>query len=998
MSSERADQVFALFDAALARPAADRDAFLTSACGEDAQLREEVRSLLAAHADASGFLSEPRPRLGAVPLSDDGAASPTLAPGTRLGAFAVERFEGAGGMGEVYKARDTRLDRHVAIKVLLPHAATNPRSRARFTSEARAIARMSHPHICALHDVGHQDGIDFLVMEYLEGETLGARLRRGRLSVAEALRVASEVGRGLAAAHACAIVHRDLKPGNVMLTKGGAKLLDFGLARLRSRSSCEGLSMTGQLPHSHTAPGLMMGTVPYMSPEQLEGKELDVRSDIFAFGVVLYEMLTGARAFPGETQAGVIAAILSSEPPAVSTLEPRTPPALERIVSKCLEKEPDARWSSVHDVLVQLEWITQDVSVGSASDLGSTQPVAGERSLSSAGRRERLVWTAVVMGLLVAGVWLARRDDPAPALVSRAAIAVNPAERLRSQPGDDGLPQGRPSRTAIALSPDGRSLVFSGVRGDRQQMYLRPIDALDAVPIDGTDGAHTPFFSPDGQWIGFWAGGALKKVPLAGGPPVTIAEVPQIVSASWGSGDRIVFSYGNGGVWVVPAVGGQPKPLTTVDETEREFSHRFPQLIQDGTALLFTVTHDGIPNWDKTQIVVQSLSTGERRLLIEGGADARYVSSGHLLYIRQGTLAAASFDEERLVVTGGSVGMQSGVMQASNMGYSGFDSGAGQYSVADTGTLVYVSGTPMPDREFSLVWVDRSGNAEPLQLPRRYFLGPRLAPDGRTVAVAIFGSDTAQRNVWIHDIGRGTFRPLTESGNSGMPVWTRNGSRLVFPSEGAFSGNLFWTLADGTGTPERLTTAPSGQVPSSISPDGLLAFVQTNDVWLVRLGGDRQPRPVLNRSHFEGFPDFSPDGRWLAFTSTESGRPEVYVQPFPGPGPAQRISTDGGQAPAWRKDGRELFYHSVHSAPPGEAEPLKVMAVPMAAGLPVGGPKQLFEGPYFPSAPTRSYDVAADGTRFLMVKMDKRPMAQIRDIVLVQNWVQELKQRLPVAR
>ena len=504
MTSDRWEYIFTLFDAALARPEAERAAFLSDHCGEDAHLREEVESLLAAHGDADGFLSGRPARAGAANVDQSGPASPSLTRGKRLGVFDIEGFVGAGGMGEVYRAHDTRLDRHVAIKVLLPDAATDPRGRARFAYEARAIARLSHPRICSLHEMGHQDGVDFLVMEYLEGETLAARLRKGPMPLTQALRTAIEIAEALAAAHAQGIVHRDLKPGNVMLTAGGAKLLDFGLARLRA-AAISGLPPASRsLPSTQTAPGLIVGTLPYMAPEQLEGNEVDARADIFAFGAVLYEMITGRKAFEGASQASVISAILSSDPPAVAVLQPLTPPALDQVIHNCLAKDRNDRWASAHDVLLQLEWI--------AGHLSAVTVAAG---VPQNRRRELLAWTIAAMAglaLVVLWAWSLRRPTPDVRMHVSSALPP-PGVSLETD-------------EAPAISPDGSRLLFVGHDATgKQLLYTLALDvASPAKPLANTDGASLPFWSPDSQSVGFFGQGKLKTVDIETGQIRTLAD------------------------------------------------------------------------------------------------------------------------------------------------------------------------------------------------------------------------------------------------------------------------------------------------------------------------------------------------------------------------------------------------------------------------------------------------------------------------------------------
>ena len=904
--------------------------------------------------------------------------------GTTISHYRLTGKIGEGGMGVVYRAEDTKLGRTVALKFVRGELLESSQHRERFVREAQASAGLDHPNICTIHEIDEADGQTFIAMAFVDGQTVSQKIADRPLKLDDALDIAIQTAEGLQAAHARGVVHRDIKSANLIVTAAGTvKIMDFGLARLADRSSL-----------THTA--TILGTPAYMSPEQAQGLSGDARSDLWAVGVVLYEMVTGRLPFPAEREAAVLHGILHREHEPITALRAGVPVELDRIVAKALAKRADQRYQHAGDLLIDLRQLRGRLETGTqapwlSNPLPQPQPIG----------RERIAWGTLAAALLMLSGWLATREKSQPAPVVRAVISVTSAERLRAQPGDDGLPQGRPSRTSIAISPDGRLVAFSGIRGGQQQVYLRPLDTLEAIPVAGTEGALCPFFSPDGQWVAFWAAGALKKVPVAGGPPITVTDVPTpIMSASWGHGDAIVFSGPSGGVWRVPARGGKPESITKLDPERREISHRFPQLLPDRDVVLFTVTHDSIPNWDRTRIVAQRLDTGARTQLIEGGSDGRYVATGHLVYVRHGTLMAAPFDADRLEVIGGSVGMVAGVMQAANMGFAAFDSGAGQFSVAESGSLVYVAGGMMRDREFSMVWVDRvTGDVTPLPAPARYYLGPRLSPDEQRIAVAIFSGDIARRNVWIHDIARASLAPLTTAGDAGMPVWTTDGSRVIFPSGGTFSGSLFWMPANGTANPEKLTTARTGQLASSIARDGkTLAFTESDDVWVMRLDGVQQPTAVLHSPYFEGFPDFSPDGRWLAYISTETGQPEVWVQSYPSGEIKRQVSRQGGQSPVWRKDGRELFYHTPHLWPPPESEPVRMMAVPVAtttSEITFGAAKELFAGPYFPSGPVRSYDVPRDGRRFLMVRMDRRPLTEVREIALVQNWTTELSRKVP---
>ena len=919
-----------------------------------------------------------------------------LAPGARLGPYEILSLVGAGGMGEVYKSRDTRLDRTVAIKILPDTFAADPQFRERFDREARTISQLDHPHVCALYDVGEQDGTAFLVMQFLEGETLADRLTKGALPIDQAIKTAIEIASALDRAHRAGIVHRDLKPGNIMLTKPGARLLDFGLAK-SSASVLAGASMLPTAPNL-TAQGTILGTFQYMAPEQIEGQEADARTDIFAFGVVLYEMVTGKRAFTGKTHASLISSILKDAPRPIIELQPLVPPLLDHIVSRCLAKDPDDRWQSASDLTRELRWINES----SASARVAAAPGAHR------ARRDRLILgvaaalAGLVIGIvattLVAG--LGRRQPlERGSEVARVLVGVAPAEHLQALPADRTLTEGRPSRTAMAWSPDGRSIVFSGVQGDRQQLYLRALDQLSATPMAGTEGASSPFFSPDGRWVGFWSAGALKKTPVGGsGPPTPICDTPEVFGASWGSDDTIIYSRQILGVWSVPAAGGTPQAVIAPDRKKGELKYLLPQILPGGRAVLFTVTHTPLPTWEDTEIVAQSLATGQRTVLIRGGADARYLRSGHLLYLRRGTLMAVPFDSDRLAVTGGEVALIADVMQSANTPSEASDSGAGQFSVSETGSLLYLPGGMFPDPERSLAWVDRTGQVQPLALPARAYLSPRISPDGHRVVLWTQGD----RNVWVHDLARGTLTRLTSEARNARAIWTPDGTRVTYGSATGGNENIFWKPADGSGPAERLTTSDHMHLSADWSPDGqTLVFVEPRpetgqDIWVLPLSGNRQPRAIIQTRFDEAYPDFSPDGHWLAYASNESGRTEVYVQPYPGPGPRQQVSTDGGTAPAWSRDGRELFYTTTQTTG-GQATFTKMMAVTVGLRptFTAGAPRVLFQGNYGATAGIRGYDVTADGRRFLMVQQKERPRVSASEMILVQNWLEELKARVP---
>jgi eukaryotic-like serine/threonine-protein kinase len=896
-----------------------------------------------------------------------------ILPGRRLGPYEILTAIGAGGMGEVYKARDTRLDRIVAIKVLPAHLAERAKLRERFEREARTIASLNHPHICTLYDTGHQDGIDYLVMEYLEGETLAQRLLKGALPLEQVFKYAIEIADALDKAHRKGVTHRDLKPGNIMLTKSGAKLLDFGLAKLRQEAApTTPFSELPTIGEDVTAQGTILGTLQYMAPEQVEGKtdEIDARTDIFAFGAVVYEMATGKKCFEGKSQASLIVAILQINPPPISSLQPMTPPSLDRVVKKCLAKEPDDRWHAAKDLRDELKWIAEGGSQAGVSAL--TPTVKGTRAL---WRRPLILSLGtLLLGAVIAGlsVWVLKSSPPQP--VSRLTITLPPGQQLA---GLDGGP-------ALALSPDGRDLAYVARQGGSQQLYLRAMDSLEAKPIPGTEGGVSPFFSPDGLWLGFFASGKLKKISVSGGSALTLGDALQPGGASWGSQGMIAFAPAAiSALLQVSDTGGAPQPLTRLGKGET--NHHWPDLLPGGKAVLFAAGANNT-NWTNAQVTVQLVRTGERRNLNQAGMYPRYAPSGHLVYAQGGSLMAVPFDPQRLTATGTAVPVVEDVLQSSA-------NGAAQYSFSATGSLVYVSGG-LQATQRRLVWVDRNGTEQPLAAPAHAYRFPRLSPDGRRVAVTIEESGS---QIWLYDLARETLTRLTFQGTLNLgQAWTPDNKRIVFQSNKEGQLNLFWQLADGSGGPERLATSEYTQAANSWPPDGqLLAFIEVNpttgyDIWVLRIG-DRKAQPFLRTPFNESVPQFSPDGRWMAYDSDESGRFEIYEQPYPGSGGKWQISTEGGTEPIWNPNGRELFYRS------GD----KVMAVEITTqpSFAAGKPRMLFERQYTPTPATLpNYNVSPDGQRFLMLKPSESAEAGPTQINIVQNWFEELKQKVPTGK
>ncbi len=885
-----------------------------------------------------------------------------IGAGTRLGPYEVQSLLGEGGMGQVYRARDSRLNRTVAIKVLTSPAAASPELRERFEREARAVGSLNHPHICTLHDLGHQDGVDYLVMEYLEGETLSARLRRGPLPIEQVLRCAIEIADGLSQAHRAGVVHRDLKPANVMLTRSaGVKILDFGLAKLRAPGpeTGAGLSSVPTESRNLTNAGVLLGTAPYMAPEQVEGREVDCRTDLFAFGAVVYEMATGERAFEGESAASVIAAILSSEPSPISTSQPLVPRALDRVVQKCLAKLPEDRWQTARDLKDELLWIQKEVSLPST-------PVRRKGV-----RRWALPASAVVavIGTSLA-LWSLLRSSATPRPVVRSVIPL-PEDHLYSRDG-------------MALSPDGTRLVlgaFLRTAGNAfGRLYLRVMSEMEAKPIPGTEGSRLPLFSPRGDWLAFFANGKLMKVSLGGGAPVALCDAPNPYGGTWGPDDTIVFNAVNyGGLMRVSAGGGPCEVLTTPDREKSEKSHRFPDFLPGGKTVIFSMGSAARRSLDDQTIEALSLETGERKVLVEGGMSARWSPSGHLVYHRGDSLVAVSFDPERLAVTGPPVTVLEGVLPV-----HGFFGGQPNFALSRNGALVFV-----PFRKRTpprLVFVDREGKSEPISEVRQEFRWHQLSPDGKRLAVGVAAWND---EIWLYDFSRDAWSQLTSDWDNSAPIWAPDGAQVTFTStrEGPF--NLFSLPADGSGELERLTTSSQDQTPLSWSPDGrFLAFGEGGDIWILPREGDQKPKLFLSSAWGARF---SPDGRWLAYVSRESGRPEVNVRPFPGPGGKWQISTRGGLSPRWSGDGKEIFYIEPIEDPEA-TPPIMAVEVVTAGGFRAVKPRKLFEWGSRPG----DWDVTRDGRSFVMIEVE--PISDDvtpGELGLVLNWAEELKRRVP---
>ena len=877
-----------------------------------------------------------------------------ILPGKRLGPYEILSAIGAGGMGEVYRAKDTRLDRIVAIKVLPSHLADSPELRERFEREARTIASLNHPHICTLYDIGHQDGTDFLVMEYLEGETLAQRLVKGPLPLDQVLQYAIEIADALDKAHRKGMTHRDLKPGNIMLTKSGTKLLDFGLAKLKQEVAPANVQLS-QLPTANeplTAQGTIVGTLQYMAPEQLEGKEVDARTDIFAFGAVVYEMATGRRAFEGKSQASLIAKILETDPPPISSLQPMTPPALDRVVKRCLAKDPDDRWQTARDMEIELKWIVEG-----GSEVGLAGPTV-ERPKS---RERMLAATAAV------------------AVIALIALSVPAIERLRETPPPETRTEiVTPSTTdpiSFALSPDGRQIAFVASGDGPSRLWLRRLDTTAAQPLAGTEGASFPFWSPDSRSVAFLADGKLKRVDIGGGSPETLTNALYVRRGTWGPDGTILFEAGDAGVlFRVSASGGEP---TVVTKLEKEPSlQRFPQFLPDGRQFIFSAT--GAPG--RAGIYLGSLDSPEVKRVTAADSNGEYLPTGWLLFIRAGTLLAQRLDPTSKELTGNPIIVADSVaIDANTYG--------GAFSVSASGLLAY---RPRGAGPHQLIWFDRSGKMlSTVGDPDSNGLSrPYISPDGRRVAA--FRTVQGKTDVWLLDASRSTRFTFDPSANR-SPVWSPDGSQIAFDSTRKGRRDLYVKPSNGAGNEQLLVESEEDKFATDWSRDGRFLLYgsgspQTSfDIWVVPMEGEHKPFVFLKTNFDERQAMFSPDGHWVAFVSNQSGRYEIYVQPFSAGSPGTvggqwQVSTTGGMYPRWRSDGRELYY----IAPDG-----KLMAAPVTfsgTSFRPGTPVALFQTRIYGGGTDMNvghqYDVSSDG-RFLINTVLEDATSPI---TLLQNW------------
>ena len=951
MEPDRWRQLEELYHAALERPPEERSRFLQTACAGDDALRQEVQSLLT-QSDVRDFLDGPT----------------AVTPGSRLGSYDILSAIGKGGMGEVWKARDTKLGREVAIKTLPEEFARDGDRLARFEREAKVLASLNHPNIAAIYSLEECDATRFLVLELVDGDTLADRVKRGPIAAEEALAFGLQIAEALEVAHGKGVIHRDLKPANIKLTPDGTlKVLDFGLAKAVAPEGVERDQQQPAVADALTKEGLIQGTPAYMSPEQVRGERVDKRTDVWAFGCVLYEMLTGRLAFEATTVADTTVKILEREPDwdrLPATLHPR----MRDVLRRCLDKERKNRWHDIADVRVDVQQVLADPDrtgaqpdavVGAHSPLAAPQPAGWRRAMPFAAT---VIATALVAGI---AVWNLRPPEPRP--VSRFVYDLPEGHRFRN-----------PGRPIVAFSADGSQFVYNTAEG----LYLRSMGELEARLIAGTEEDRTsPFLSPDGQWVGYWAAtGQLKKIAISGGTPIALCEATNPFGVNWEADGTILFGQDEG-IRRVPSNGGLAELIVGAQLGEQMYG---PQLLPGGEWVLFSVTTvSGATRWDEAQIVVQSLVSGERKVLWNGGSDARYVPTGHLAYAWDDHLFAVAFDVDALEVTGSPVSLVEGVYRATGPGGPTRTASA-NYGVSDGGALVYVTGARRGPVQRSLVWVDREGREEILSTEPRGYVHPRISPDGTRVALDV--RDDEGDIILIWDFAREALTRFTLTADlERSPVWTPDGARIAYGT----STGASWKAADGSGVEEPIAETGNTILPYFFSPTGTeLVFRDIDaDIGMLAVGAAADPVWFLASEFVQQSAELSPDGRWMAYGSNESGDWEIFVRPFPNVTEGrQQVSTAGGRHPLWARNGEELFYLEPGTRP-------RLMAVPVQTGSTFdrGSPQPLFAWEYRFGG-SRPYDVSPDGQRFLVIKAG----ADEAQIHVVLNWFEELEARVPV--
>jgi Tol biopolymer transport system component len=905
-----------------------------------------------------------------------------ISTGTRLGSYEVLAQIGAGGMGEVYQAHDTKLGRDVAIKVLPEAFAHDPERLSRFQREAKMLASLNHPNIAAIYGLEDGAGRNYLVMELVSGETLADRIKReGALPLEEALAICKQIAEALEAAHEKGIIHRDLKPANVKVTpEGKVKVLDFGLAKAFSGDVADSNpSQSPTLSAVATMQGVLLGTAAYMSPEQARGKAVDKRTDIWAFGCVLYELLTGKQAFNGDDITDILAAVVRAEPN-WQALPVATPPKIRDLLRRCLQKDKTLRLRDAGDARIEIQEALTAPHVETAF------------APATRGWRERVTQAGLAVFILTTialaiGFVLRAPKPPQPLQAIRLSAEIGADASLYTAYGP-----------AAIFSRDGTRLALVASGADQKyRLYVRSLDQLQATALSGTENAVDPFFSPDGQWIGFFADGKLKKISVQGGAAVTLCDAPADRGGSWGDDGTIVFAPENRvALSKVSSAGGTPQPLTTLDKQAGEATQRWPQVLPGSKAVLFTsnTTAGTLAGFEDSDIVVYSIASGQRKTVQRGGFYARYLPSGHVVYMHEGTLFAVPFDLKRLEATGPPAPVLEGVVTAPVFG-------GAQFSFSDTGNLLYVGGRGV-NLNVSIYWMDREGKFTPLRETPAFYSNPAFSPDGKRLAVDIV--DAKRRDIWVYEWERDALTRLTFTGEENRyPVWTPDGQRIVYCSQEKDTSNLWWIRADGAGDAQRLAESKGQQLPGSWRPDGkVLAFSQQNagtnfDIMTLPIEGNEksgwkpgEPKPFLDSRFTEGSPAFSPDGHWLAYMSNESGSFEVYVRPFPGPGGKWQISTGGGRYPKWSRKGNELFYHTADS---------KIMMVTYTASgdsFHADKPQLWSPGQFTDRGINYSFDLHPDGKRFAVLKASgTEQAAAVNKVSFIFNFFDELRSKLP---
>jgi serine/threonine protein kinase/WD40 repeat protein len=909
--------------------------------------------------------NRPKGKAGEPTLSFDGSVTE---PGGQIGHFRIERELGRGAAGIVYLAHDTKLNRSVAIKSLPAELIENPKVRTRFAREARVLASLNHPNIATIHEVLEEaEGVGYLVLEYVPGQTLAERIAKSKLKLPEALTIASQIAEAVSAAHEHGVIHRDLKPGNIKITpEGKVKVLDFGLAK----------AVGGEAAEQHstiTEPGRVIGTPAYMSPEQARGQATDNRCDIWSFGCVLYEMLTATVPFKGETISDTLANILQTDPD-WQELPQSIPVNIRSLLRHCLKKDPLSRLQHIGDARIE---ISETLNLSATASLLSAEPVGKSRS---ALWRSRVIYgvAGLMVGAIAASIALRSATPPSPfeagSLPTQRLVVKLPENQMLALSRSTPLGIAQPS---VALSPDGSRLVYVADLGDTTQLFERLMNQFEARPITGTQGAFCPFFSPDGQSLGFFTKDKLKIVSLLGGEPVPLCDARNSKGACWGTDGMVYFAEREGEqLSRVPSTGGATENLVARAEPAGEDTYRYsfgyPALLPGGKEMLLS---------SRTSTMLFSLETGEKKILVKDGQYARYVPTGHLVYARAGAIEAAPFDLAKLQITGPSVPVLDGVMLDSRNSIT-------QFAFSNDGLLVYVPGGDTA--KCIPVWVDRQGKVKQIPMPVQIYGTPKLSPDGKRLAIVVAATT---QDLYIYDVATGKPKRLTLEGNNNSPVWTPDGRRVTFSSDRQGQGkeNLFWKPVDGSGDAELLHSSQYRLCPFSWSPNGkLLTFYEVHpnsgyDIWILPLEGARAPELIIGTEFYEWGPVFSPDGRWIAYVSDRDGKFQVYVQPYPAMDSVLQISDDFGEEPIWSPKGDELFYRN--------GDKWMVVSISTEPELAAGTPQLLFEGPYN-NVHGLSYDVAPDGQRFLVFQPEYDD-SEVRELHVVLNWFDELERLAP---